>query len=195
MPDVYQDTDHRYQTDPAFRAVVKMLEQAAIEHGFTPGELKQMAFKAALNIEERRVPPQVSVADMDRSALRGFGIAGHLKDGTPVYYGKEPGPGSTGPRLAVIGPTPRERGTPEPLTIRTREEYKAHFGHYPSSDMFPETAPVTMVPVVDGDPASRLPCPCARCGKEATLLYAFQNTAGTEIYCGYDCYRAAGGEA
>lgn len=70
MNDVYRDTDHRYLTDPAFHAVVKMLERAAIEHGFTPGELKQMAFKAALNIEERRAlhpvdrtPPAPIAAD------------------------------------------------------------------------------------------------------------------------------------
>lgn len=56
MSDTYQDTDHRYLHDPAFRAAVKTLEQIGREHGFTPGELKQIAFKAALNIEETRRP-------------------------------------------------------------------------------------------------------------------------------------------
>lgn len=51
-----------------------------------------------------------------------------------------------------------------------------------------------VVPVGSGDAASRLPCPCSRCGKEATLLHAFENSAGTEVYCGYECYRAAGGD-
>lgn len=41
------------------------------------------------------------------------------------------------------------------------------------------------------DPVSRLPCPCARCGKEATLLGAFQNSSG-HIFCGFACYQAGG---
>jgi hypothetical protein len=44
-----------------------------------------------------------------------------------------------------------------------------------------------------GHPLGRLPCPCARCGKEATWVGAFQNSAG-HIFCGWTCYRAAGGE-
>lgn len=39
----------------------------------------------------------------------------------------------------------------------------------------------------------QLPCPCARCGKSATLFRAFQNTAG-HVFCSESCYRA-GGEA
>jgi hypothetical protein len=53
MPDMYRDTDERYHNDPAFHAAVTSLEAAATKHGFTPGELKQIAFKAALNIEMR----------------------------------------------------------------------------------------------------------------------------------------------
>lgn len=115
MSDVYRDTDHRYLTDPAFHAVVKMLERAAIEHGFTPGELKQMAFKAALNIEMRarpimRIaksgqdsffgvepiperPPELwpPTYPIQRDPGQGIArVAGHLKDGTPVYFGREP---------------------------------------------------------------------------------------------------------
>jgi pantoate kinase len=54
MTDVYRDTDERYQRDPAFHAAVRTMEAIAREHGFTPGELKQIAFKAALNLEERQ---------------------------------------------------------------------------------------------------------------------------------------------
>lgn len=52
--DIYRDTDHRYRSDPAFYSAVRTLEAIAREYGFTPGELKQIAFKAALNIEETR---------------------------------------------------------------------------------------------------------------------------------------------
>lgn len=51
MTDIYRDTDERYQRDPAFYSAVRTLEAIAREHGFTPGELKQIAFKAALNVE------------------------------------------------------------------------------------------------------------------------------------------------
>ncbi len=92
MTDVYRDTDERYRNDPAFRAAVTTLEVAAAEHGFTPGELKQIAFKAALNIEERRLPPGLALSEI-RPGERPLapGVAGYLKDGTPVFYGKAPG--------------------------------------------------------------------------------------------------------
>lgn len=155
MSDVYRDTDHRYHTDPAFRAVVKLLERAAIEHGFTPGELKQMAFKAALNIEERRAPAS----------------------------------------LAIIGPSAAAIAHPV-RTITTYRELCDAMGWVYSSEGeklwgLQMEQPVTVVPVSQGD-VKRLPCPCARCGKEVTLLNAFENTAGTEFYCGHECYRAAG---
>jgi hypothetical protein len=54
MTDIYRDTDERYQRDPAFYSAVRTMEAIAREHGFTPGELKQIAFKAALNLEEKR---------------------------------------------------------------------------------------------------------------------------------------------
>lgn len=53
----YDDTDRRYYNDPAFHAAVRLLEKLAEEHGFTPGELKQIAFKAALNLEMRSACP------------------------------------------------------------------------------------------------------------------------------------------
>ena len=52
--DFYSDTDRRHLNDPAFHAAVKLLMKLASEHGFTPGELKQIAFKAALELEKRR---------------------------------------------------------------------------------------------------------------------------------------------
>jgi hypothetical protein len=54
-----------------------------------------------------------------------------------------------------------------------------------------ERADSAMAVLVPDDPVKLLPCPCARCGKTATLLRAFQNNAG-HIFCGYDCYRAGG---
>jgi hypothetical protein len=51
----YRDTDERYRNDPAFHTAVDWLQHMAREHGFTPGELKQIAFKAALELEMRSV--------------------------------------------------------------------------------------------------------------------------------------------
>lgn len=56
MTDIYRDTDERYQRDPAFYSAVRTLEVIAREHGFTPGELRQIAFKAALNLELTSMP-------------------------------------------------------------------------------------------------------------------------------------------
>jgi hypothetical protein len=94
---VYRDTDERYGNDPAFRAAVTMLERAAEQHGFTPGELKQIAFMAALKMRAR---PLMYISKGEAFELVELQpnekpvpfrpIAGHLKDGTPVYYGREP---------------------------------------------------------------------------------------------------------
>lgn len=51
MTDFYRDTDHRYQHDVDFQHAVDFVMHLAQRHGFTPGELKQIAFKAALNLE------------------------------------------------------------------------------------------------------------------------------------------------
>lgn len=75
MTDVYRDTAHRYEHDPAFHAAVEMLEAVAREHGFTPGELKQIAFKAALNIE-------MSIRPLMYTS----------KDGGSSFFGVEPIP-------------------------------------------------------------------------------------------------------
>jgi hypothetical protein len=53
--DYYRDSDERYDRDPAFHHAVDMVQALAHQHGFTPGELKQIAFYAALKIEERRI--------------------------------------------------------------------------------------------------------------------------------------------
>ncbi len=88
MNDVYRDTDERYRNDPAFHAAVTMLEVAATEHGFTPGELKQIAFKAALNLEMRKLPSMVVLSELrPGESPRPQDVAGYLKDGTPVFFG------------------------------------------------------------------------------------------------------------
>jgi hypothetical protein len=50
----YLDTDSRMASDPEFRHCVMTLIQFADRFGFTPGELKQIAFRAALELEMRR---------------------------------------------------------------------------------------------------------------------------------------------
>jgi hypothetical protein len=45
------EAERRYLEDPAFHAAVTMLQRMAEEHGFTPWELKQIAFMAALMVE------------------------------------------------------------------------------------------------------------------------------------------------
>ncbi len=54
---IYRDTDQRMTNDAEFHGVVRFLIQAAEEYGFTPGELKQMAFRAALEVERRNPRP------------------------------------------------------------------------------------------------------------------------------------------
>lgn len=84
---IYRDTEDRYSNDPAFRAAVATLEQNATRHGFTPGELKQIAFKAALNLE-MRARPMLYVAKP--GTIEAEQVAGYLNDGTPVFFGKAP---------------------------------------------------------------------------------------------------------
>lgn len=50
----YTDTDQRMRNDPDFSACVAFMMQMADRFGFTPGELKQVAFRAALELELRR---------------------------------------------------------------------------------------------------------------------------------------------
>jgi hypothetical protein len=85
----YRDTQERYDSDPAFRAAVTMLEQAGEAHGFTPGELKQIAFKAALNLE-LRAKPVLIISRPDGTKVPAEEVAGYLKDGTPVFFERTP---------------------------------------------------------------------------------------------------------
>lgn len=59
MANEYKDTEHRMIHDVSFRAAVMMLANLAREHGFTPGELKQIAFRAALEIELNDARPMM----------------------------------------------------------------------------------------------------------------------------------------
>ncbi len=68
----YRDTDERMAKDPAFRSAVDMLMRLALQHEFTPGELKQIAFCAALEIEMRyprpfRVHPDGRIEELPRT--------------------------------------------------------------------------------------------------------------------------------
>jgi len=42
------EAERRYRDDPEFHATVDMLRRMAMKYGFTPYELKQIAFTAAL---------------------------------------------------------------------------------------------------------------------------------------------------
>lgn len=53
-PNFYTDTDRRMAEDPDFRACVHLVMQMADRCGLTPGELKQIAFRAALELELRK---------------------------------------------------------------------------------------------------------------------------------------------
>jgi hypothetical protein len=49
----YDDTERRMRDDAEFSATVQMLMAHAMRHGFTPGELRQIAFRAAFELEMR----------------------------------------------------------------------------------------------------------------------------------------------
>ena len=132
-----------------------------------------------------------------------------LPSETPVFVdqdgewplGVEPEPSPL--TIAVIGVS--NPGREPAVKITTREQYLEYFLGAPERElkvMFDSPAvlfiPVQTAPQVavaslaaEPDPVKLLPCPCARCGKEATLLHAFQNKAG-HIFCGFDCYKAGG---
>ena len=52
MADTYRDTADRLHNDADFRCAVDLLWAMATKHGFTPGELRQIAFAAAIKCEE-----------------------------------------------------------------------------------------------------------------------------------------------
>jgi len=55
--DVYRDTYQRLQSDATFNSIVERLAVFAQTYGYTPGELRQVAFAAALLVEMRSVRP------------------------------------------------------------------------------------------------------------------------------------------
>jgi hypothetical protein len=52
LTDTYRDTAERLRSDPHFAEAVTLMYHLALNHGFTPGELKQIAFAAAVKCEE-----------------------------------------------------------------------------------------------------------------------------------------------
>lgn len=58
---VYYDSQHRYLHDTEFHAAVEAMVDMGYRNGFTPGELKQIAFQAALFIEQRYGQPAAYV--------------------------------------------------------------------------------------------------------------------------------------
>lgn len=57
MDGIYRDTRDRMENDPTFHAAMMTMVKMATEHGFTPGELKQIAFAASVYVEERNAKP------------------------------------------------------------------------------------------------------------------------------------------
>ncbi len=51
----YHDCRHRYENDPLFRNLVNLLLAHAMQHKYTPGELRDAAFMAALKFEELNI--------------------------------------------------------------------------------------------------------------------------------------------
>ena len=51
----YWDCKDRYRNDPVFRKFVDLLTHHAMTYKYTPGELRDAAFMAALNFESMHV--------------------------------------------------------------------------------------------------------------------------------------------
>ncbi len=66
---MYTDTERRMFHDAEFRTVVETLAQVAEKHGYTPGELKQIAFAAALMVE-LRAPKAFKVSEEPKDGER-----------------------------------------------------------------------------------------------------------------------------
>jgi hypothetical protein len=54
---VYHDAQQRYHHDPMFHAACETMVSMALHAGFTPGEMRDIAFTAALLIEQRHARP------------------------------------------------------------------------------------------------------------------------------------------
>ncbi len=57
MSDAYRDTGDRIMNDPEFRAAMMVMVKIATAHGFTPGEMRQLAFAASVYVEEHSARP------------------------------------------------------------------------------------------------------------------------------------------
>jgi len=69
VDDLYRDTHRRYFNDVAFHTAAQMLFQLAIKEGFTPGELKQIAFCAALLAEEHSRKSVIEAANLNPQSI------------------------------------------------------------------------------------------------------------------------------
>lgn len=54
----YGDVHYRCQTDAQFKALVDLITAVAMEHKYTPGELRDAAFAAALAVESMTIRHQ-----------------------------------------------------------------------------------------------------------------------------------------
>lgn len=54
---VYHDAQQRYLHDAQFHAACETMVAIALQGGFTPGELRDIAFTASLLIEQRHARP------------------------------------------------------------------------------------------------------------------------------------------
>ncbi len=63
----YDRVRDRYHNDPAFHAVVTMLQRAALDMHLTPSEVREAAMLACILIEERRPGPFRAPTDGDEA--------------------------------------------------------------------------------------------------------------------------------
>ncbi len=59
----YYDCRSRYENDPLFRNLVDLLLAHAMQHKYTPGELRDAAFMAAMRFEELHIRPMRILRD------------------------------------------------------------------------------------------------------------------------------------
>ena len=59
----YYDCKDRYQHDPHFKALVDTITHWSIEYKYTPGELRDAAYMAALNFEMMHARTSIVFAD------------------------------------------------------------------------------------------------------------------------------------
>ncbi len=83
-PPFMSEAEHRYHHDAEYRSCVDVMYAMALKHQFTPAELREMAFMAALKYEMthgfKKLTIQVSREEYER--LRSEGVLG---DPLPSY--------------------------------------------------------------------------------------------------------------